>query len=70
SGAWYSYNGERIGQGRENAIKFLKDNTAIANEIENKIRVAFGLETKAKAEEKRLATPPTKGAAAAKPVTV
>ncbi len=71
SGAWYSYNGERIGQGRENAIKFLKDNTAIANEIENKIRVAFGLETKAKAEEKKQATPATaKGAAISKPVTV
>ena len=38
SGAWFSYNGERIGQGRENARKFLKDNPKIADEIESKIR--------------------------------
>ena len=38
SGAWFSYNGTRIGQGRENAKQFLKDNMAIANEIEAKIR--------------------------------
>lgn len=38
SGAWFSYGGERIGQGRENARKFLKDNPKIADEIENKIR--------------------------------
>lgn len=38
SGAWYAYNGERLGQGRENAKEFLKENTAIAIEIERKIR--------------------------------
>ena len=38
SGAWFSYNNERIGQGRENARLFLKDNPEICNEIENKIR--------------------------------
>ena len=38
SGAWYAYNGERIGQGREQARKFLKDNPKVANEIEKKIR--------------------------------
>lgn len=38
SGAWYSYSGERLGQGRENAKEFLKENTAIAIEIERKIR--------------------------------
>lgn len=38
SGAWYSYNGERLGQGRENAKEFLKENTVIAIEIERKIR--------------------------------
>ncbi|MFP5505241.1 MAG: recombinase RecA [Gammaproteobacteria bacterium] len=38
SGAWYSYNGERIGQGKENAKQFLKDNPAIAQDIENRIR--------------------------------
>ena len=38
SGSWYSYNGERIGQGRENAKKFLLDNAEISNEIEGLIR--------------------------------
>lgn len=38
SGAWYSYQGERIGQGKDNAREFLKKNTGIAQEIEAKIR--------------------------------
>ncbi|MDD9270361.1 recombinase RecA [Paenibacillus sp. GCM10023248] len=38
SGAWYSYEGERLGQGRENAKQFLKENQAIAGTIEQKIR--------------------------------
>jgi len=38
SGAWYSYNNERLGQGRENAKQFLKDTPQIAHEIESKIR--------------------------------
>lgn len=38
SGAWFSYNGQRIGQGRENAKQFLKENKEIAKEIEEKIR--------------------------------
>lgn len=42
AGAWFSYNGEKIGQGRENAKKFLKDNPTIADEIENKIRADAG----------------------------
>ncbi|MBU6475607.1 MAG: recombinase RecA [Alphaproteobacteria bacterium] len=42
SGAWFSYNGERIGQGREAARKFLKDNPQISNEIERKIRENSG----------------------------
>ncbi|TVR01477.1 MAG: recombinase RecA [Deltaproteobacteria bacterium] len=43
SGAWYSYNGERLGQGRENAKTFLTENPAIAREIELQIRAHFGL---------------------------
>ena len=43
SGAWFSYGDERIGQGRENAKKFLIENIDIAQEIEDKIRVANGL---------------------------
>ncbi|NOY62137.1 MAG: recombinase RecA [Gammaproteobacteria bacterium] len=38
AGAWYSYNGDRIGQGKDNVRNFLKDNPAIAEEIEGKIR--------------------------------
>lgn len=40
TGAWYSYNGERIGQGKENVRQYLKDNPAIAQEIEQGIRKA------------------------------
>ncbi|HHV29659.1 recombinase RecA [Acetivibrio mesophilus] len=38
SGAWFSYNGQKIGQGRENSKQFLRENTEILNEIESKIR--------------------------------
>ncbi|NNF23969.1 MAG: recombinase RecA [Rhodobacteraceae bacterium] len=44
SGAWFSYGDERIGQGRENAKIFLKENKRIAYEIEDKIRAAHGLD--------------------------
>ncbi|OUS21926.1 recombinase RecA [Litorivita pollutaquae] len=44
SGSWYSYGDERIGQGRENAKVFLKENGPMAMEIEDKIRAAHGLE--------------------------
>ncbi len=44
SGAWYSYQEERIGQGRENAKIFLKENSNIALSIEDKIRAAHGLD--------------------------
>jgi len=43
SGAWLSYNGDRIGQGRENAKTYLKENPKAANEIENAIRANAGL---------------------------
>jgi recombination protein RecA len=44
SGAWFSYGDERIGQGRENAKTFLRQNPAIAAEIEDRIRAANGLD--------------------------
>ena len=44
SGAWYSYNGEKIGQGRENAKIYLENNTNIMQEIEHKIRIHYNLE--------------------------
>jgi recombination protein RecA len=43
SGAWYAYNGEKIGQGKDNAREYLKENPAIAIEIEGKIRAAVGV---------------------------
>ena len=43
SGAWYAYNGDKIGQGRENAKQYLKDNPAVCQEIENRVREHFGL---------------------------
>jgi len=47
SGAWYSYGGERIGQGKDNAREFLRANAAMAVEIENKIREALGVSARA-----------------------
>lgn len=43
SGAWYSYKGEKIGQGKENAKQFLRDNPKIKDEIENKVRESHGI---------------------------
>ncbi|MCE4542771.1 recombinase RecA [Caballeronia sp. PC1] len=43
AGAWYSYNGDRIGQGKDNAREFLRENPDIAREIENKIRESLGV---------------------------
>src|SRR5574340_14727 len=60
SGAWLSYKGERIGQGRENARTFLKENKDIAAKIEVEVRKALGLvkEPTNGAAEKPQATPP------------
>ncbi len=52
SGAWYSYGGERIGQGRENAKQFLKENPEMARAVEAKILEHFGLTAPATATEK------------------
>jgi recombination protein RecA len=43
SGAWYAYNGEKIGQGRDNAREFLRENPELAHEIENKVRDSLGI---------------------------
>ena len=43
SGAWYAYNGEKIGQGKDNAREFLRENADIAREIENKVRESVGI---------------------------
>jgi len=44
SGAWYAYGGNKIGQGRENAKQYLRDNPAICDEVERKVRELFNLE--------------------------
>ncbi|MBS3799011.1 recombinase RecA [Pseudoalteromonas sp. BDTF-M6] len=51
SGAWYSYNGSKVGQGKSNSIKFLKENVEIANEIEGKLREMLLLKATIKPEE-------------------
>ncbi|HEX7548127.1 MAG TPA: DNA recombination/repair protein RecA, partial [Candidatus Methylomirabilis sp.] len=51
SGAWYAYGTERIGQGRENAKRFLKENPAMTDEIETKLRAALGMAAAPQEEE-------------------
>ena len=53
SGAWYAYDGNKIGQGRENAKQYLRDNQAVCAEIESRVRELFNLDADAgqKAEE-------------------
>ena len=54
SGAWYSYNGEKIGQGKENVKLMLKENTKLRDELETKIREHFGIsKDKEKVETKK-----------------
>jgi recombination protein RecA len=43
SGAWYAYQGEKIGQGRDNSREFLRENPELAFEIENKVRESLGI---------------------------
>ena len=50
SGAWYAYGGERIGQGRENAKRFLQENPTMADEIEAKLRAVLSMTTPADME--------------------
>jgi recombination protein RecA len=51
SGAWYSYNGERLGQGRDKAIEFLKENTDLLQSIDQKCREKLGLPASVKPAE-------------------
>jgi recombination protein RecA len=52
SGTWFSYQGERMGQGRDNTKNFLKENPKVAAEIEKKIKEYLGISTKEKKGEK------------------
>jgi recombination protein RecA len=61
SGAWYTYEGDQLGQGKENARNFLRDNEDLANEIEKKIKEKLGVGARLDAD----AGPPAPGAAGA-----
>ncbi len=50
SGAWYTYEGDQLGQGKENARNFLRDNPDLANEIEKKIKEKLGVGPRVDAE--------------------
>ena len=73
AGAWYAFNGEKIGQGRDNSREFLKENPDLAIEIENKVRESLGIRliepavgtAPEKAEKAPKAEKPAKAAAAA-----
>jgi recombination protein RecA len=65
SGAWYIYNGDRLGQGKDNARDFLKENAALAQEIESKIREKAGVKAvvpavEAPVEDKKVEHLPTR----------
>ncbi|MFD4997137.1 recombinase RecA [Streptomyces buecherae] len=66
SGAWYTYEGDQLGQGKENARNFLKDNPDLADEIEKKIMEKLGIGVKA---DKQAAESDSTVAAAAEPAT-
>lgn len=51
SGAWFAYNGAKIGQGRENAKQYLREHPEVLSEAENKVREAYGLEPSAAVTE-------------------
>nr|WP_304611159.1 hypothetical protein [Saccharopolyspora sp. HNM0986] len=51
SGAWYTYEGDQLGQGKENARKFMRDNPDVANEIEKRIKEKLGIGAKVDEEE-------------------
>lgn len=58
SGAWYTYEGDQLGQGKENARKFLRDNPDIANEIEKRIKDKLGIGAKLDADDTEPAPAP------------
>ena len=68
SGAWFTYGTDQLGQGKENARTFLKDNPELADEIENKILAALGIgEPGRKAREEAEAAAAQKASAVAEP---
>lgn len=69
SGSWFTYNGDQLGQGRENVRKYLKDNPELAAEIETKVKEAFGLIKPADQFAEEDATPADASADASAPKT-
>ncbi|MFY9607580.1 MAG: recombinase RecA [Blastocatellia bacterium] len=67
SGAWFSFQGERLGQGRENAKNLLKSDSSIASRIETEVRKALGLTTAS--EEPSSSTPPANAGSSRKAAT-
>jgi recombination protein RecA len=63
SGAWYTYEGDQLGQGKENSRNFLRDNPDLANEIEKKIKEKLGVGPRIDAEAAPAAGPATNGSA-------
>lgn len=63
SGAWFSYKGERLGQGRENSKNALRENSDLANRIETEIRAALGISSKSQVAAAATPTPEKRGRA-------
>ena len=68
SGAWYSYNDDRLGQGRENVKEFLKEHPDIANEIEKKVRAVYNPDPEKPESPAKTPSAPGTPAADAKPL--
>jgi recombination protein RecA len=68
AGAWYTYDGDQLGQGKENARTFLKENPDVANEIEKKIKEKLGIGARVDAEAPPAARTPAAPAKAGAPV--
>ena len=60
SGAWFSYNGEKIGQGRENAKQYLINNPDIRNEVDEKVRAHYGIGDNPDSDKEETATEESK----------
>jgi recombination protein RecA len=68
SGAWYSYNGERVGQGKDNARTYLKEHPELARDIENRVRAALGVPVLGDVKKQEPAAVPAKKAGKEKEV--
>jgi recombination protein RecA len=63
AGAWYTYEGDQLGQGKENARNFLRDNVDIANEIEKRIKEKLGIGPRLDSDPTAPAAPASSGTA-------